>query len=153
MKNLNEMKTMEDILTVLEEATSGMNNSEKLSDAKEEEIIHKSQLRDEIKQGFITDVEKAKKWFELIELIYTWALDDKFEYNIAHVLIFDEGELRIYTSHEGYQEDVDVDFVNGQLLLDGETLEEYDFLGGDKEGSINVLMNVLEFRIMAHDEF
>ncbi|WP_342380397.1 hypothetical protein [Bacillus thuringiensis] len=157
MKNtaivLNEMKTMEDVLTVLEETINEANSFEKLSDAKQEEIIHKKQLHNEIKQGFITNVEKAKKWFELIELVYTWAQDDKFEYNIAHVLIFDEGELRIYTSHEDYQEDVDVDFVNGQLLLDGETLEEYDFLGGDKEGSINVLMNVLEFRIMAHDEF
>lgn len=151
---LNEIKTMEDVLTVLEETINGANSFEKLSDAKKEEVIHKSQLREEIQKGFITDVEKAKKWLELIDLVYGWAQDDKFEYNIAHVLIFDEGELRIYTSHEGYQEDVEVDFVNGQLLLDGETLEEYDFLGGDKEGSINVLMNVLEFRIMmAHDEF
>ncbi|QWH10425.1 hypothetical protein EXW38_03095 [Bacillus mycoides] len=151
---LNEIKTMEDVLTVLKETINGASPFKELSDAKQEDVIHKKQLREEIEKGFITDVEKAKKWLELIELIYTWAQDDKFEYNIAHVLIFDEGELRIYTSHEGYQEDVEVDFVNGCLLLDGETLEEYDFLGGDKEGSINVLMNVLEFRIMmAHDEF
>ncbi|MED2708644.1 hypothetical protein [Bacillus toyonensis] len=144
---LNEIKTMEDVLTVLEETINGANSFEKLSDAKKEEVIHKSQLREKIEKGFITDVEKAKKWLELIDLVYGWAQDDKFEYNIAHVLTFHEGMVRIHSFYEEYHDDFDVDFVNGKLYLDGETLESINFLGNEGFNSINVLMNMIEFNI------
>ncbi|WP_088291966.1 hypothetical protein [Bacillus mycoides] len=151
MKNiatvLNEIKTMEDVLTVLEETKNETCPFETLPYAKQEEIINKEQLQNEIEKGFITDVEKAKKWLELIDLVYEWAQDEKFEYNINHVLIFDEGNLRIYSTYGEYQDDFDIDFVNGKLLLNDETLKEYEFLGGDEEGSINVLMNAIEFSI------
>ncbi|MEM5663383.1 hypothetical protein ABR763_27495 [Bacillus cereus] len=144
---LNEMKTMEDILTVLEEASYGTCPFEELPHAKQGEVAHKLQLQSEIENGNITDVEKAKRWLELIELVYTWALDGEFEYNIEHVLTFDEGMVRVHSFYGEYQDDFDVDFVNGKLYLDGETLESINFLGSKGFNSINTLMNMIEFNI------
>ncbi|GIX59823.1 hypothetical protein BPADB04_48530 [Bacillus paranthracis] len=151
MKNtttvLNEMKTMEDVLTVLEKASYGTCPFEELPHAKQGEVAHKLQLQSEIENGNITDVEKAKRWLELIELVYTWALDDEFEYAMEHVLIFDEGTIQIFSTYGKYQDQFDVDFVDGKLYLDGETLESINFLGNEGLNSIDVLMNMIEFNI------
>ncbi|HDR7912645.1 TPA: hypothetical protein QCY05_001763 [Bacillus wiedmannii] len=72
----------------------------------------------EIEDGFITDVEKAKKWFELIELVYEWAMDDEFE--MEHRLEFAEGVVEIDSISEYCGGDWTLDYKDGALYLDGE---------------------------------
>ncbi|OQR58327.1 hypothetical protein [Bacillus sp. CDB3] len=138
-----EMKTMEDILTVLEKEP--YETFEELPYLKQEEVAHKSQLLDEIESGIITDVEKAKKWLELIELVNEWAHDENWDF--VHALEFVEGTVQIYSTYGEYQDQFSVDFVDGKLYLDDEPLESINFLGNEGLNSIDVLMNMIEFNI------
>ncbi|HFK1764582.1 hypothetical protein AT258_21005 [Bacillus wiedmannii] len=129
-----EIKTMEDILKVLEEETDTTCPFEELPYLKQEEVAHKVELLDEIESGNITNVEKAKRWLELIELVDKWAHDESE--NFVHTLAFAEGTVQIFSTYGEYQDQFDVDFVNGKLLLDGEEMN-----------SIVTLMNMIEFNI------
>lgn len=81
-------------------------------------LCQKAELISEIEDGFITDVEKAKKWFELIELVYEWAMDDEFE--MEHRLEFAEGVVEIDSISEYCGGDWTLDYKDGALYLDGE---------------------------------
>ncbi|HDR7770410.1 TPA: hypothetical protein QCY13_001647 [Bacillus paranthracis] len=146
MKTLmKETKAMEDILKVLEEALCWTGSFEELPYVKQGEVYHKLQLHDEIESGNITDVEKATKWLELIELVNEWAHDENWDFE--HTLIFDEGTVGIFSTYGDYQDEFFVDFVDGKLLLDGETLESFKLLDGEDLNSIITLMNMIEFNI------
>ncbi|PEF36069.1 hypothetical protein [Bacillus wiedmannii] len=145
LEKINEMKTMEDILTVLEKEPYEVEAFEKLPYLTQEEVAHKAELLDEIESGIITDVEKAKRWLELIELVNEWAHDESE--NFVHTLSFVEGTVQIFSTYGEYQDQFDVDFVDGKLLLDGETLESLKFIEGEEINSIVTLMNMIEFNI------
>ncbi|PHC50198.1 hypothetical protein [Bacillus toyonensis] len=118
VKEINEMKTMEEILSDLEKSFIGDCPFEELPHVRQAMIYNKFQLRDEIEDGFITDVEKAKKWLELIELVYEWAHDD--EYEMEHRLIFSEGVVEIDSISEYCGGDWTLDYKDGALYLDDE---------------------------------
>ncbi|MEH7513327.1 hypothetical protein V7146_11455 [Gottfriedia acidiceleris] len=117
------------------------------------ENVDLNALISEIQNGFITDIEKAKHWLELIEIIDQWNNSD-FEYDFYHEPLFENGKVTIFSSVGEIEDclnfEYEIDFVNGELLLNGENLSEYDFLGGDAEGSMIVLMNVIEFQLVAY---
>lgn len=140
-----EMKTMEDILEILGETLCWDGSFEELPHLKQKEIYHKLQLDDEIESGVISDVEKAKKWLELIELVNEWAHDESCDFE--HTLIFDEGTIGIFSKYEEYQDESFIDFVNGKLLLNGKTLESFKYLDGEDVNSVLTLMSIIEFNI------
>lgn len=139
------MQTMKDILKILEEALCWTCPFEELPYVKQGKVYHKLLLLDEIESGIITDVEKAKKWLELIELVNEWAQDEDWDFE--HILIFDEGTVGIFSTYGDYQDKFFVDFVDGKLLLNDETLESFKLLNGEDFNSIITLMNAIEFNI------
>lgn len=133
VKEINEMKTMEEILKDVKESFDDESLPyETRSNEIQAMFYNKIQLADEIEEGFITDVEKAKKWLELIELIYEWSLDDEFE--MEHRLHFDEGVLELDSISECCGGDWILDYKDGVLYINDE-----DF--GD---SILHLLNYIE---------
>ncbi|WP_066314541.1 hypothetical protein [Bacillus sp. FJAT-29814] len=127
---------MNEILALLNLASYGTASFEELPVPEQDLIAHKLQLKQAIKLGGITNVEKAKKWLELIELIYDWALDNQ-EYDFQHDLVFyEDGSVLIQSYYGDYEDEFEVDFVDGVLLLNG---EEFN--------SINFLMNAIEFNL------
>ncbi|OQR54807.1 hypothetical protein [Bacillus sp. CDB3] len=145
LEKINEMQTMEDVLKVLEEETDTTCPFEELPYLKQEEVAHKVELLDEIESGIITDLDKAKRWLELIELVNEWAHDESE--NFVHTLAFDEGTVQIFSTYGEYQDQFDVDFVDGKLLLNDEPLKSFEFIEGEDVNSIVTLMNMIEFNI------
>jgi len=121
-----------EILEILEQASYGTAPFEKLPEPKQSMIVSKLQLKRVIELGYITDVEKAEKWLELIELVYEWTMDATFD--CEHRLFFNEGTVEIDSISEYYGGDWVLDYKGGQLLLDGEEF-------GD---SITQLLNYIE---------
>ncbi|MGE7887843.1 hypothetical protein ACQKN7_10780 [Bacillus cereus] len=117
-KEINEMKTMDEVLNDLSKAFEEDVQIEELPYPKYAMLCQKSQLINEIVDEEITDVEKAKKWLELIELVYEWAQDDEFE--IEHRLIFNEGVVEIDSISEYCGGDWTLDYKDGALYLNGE---------------------------------
>ncbi|GAB6612884.1 MULTISPECIES: hypothetical protein [Bacillus] len=118
VEKINGLKTMEEILNELEKAFIGDCPFEELSYARQSMIYNKFQLRDEIEDGFITDIEKAKKWWELIELVHEWAMNDEFD--IEHRLHFANGVVDMDSISEYCGGDWTLDYKDGALYLDGE---------------------------------
>lgn len=118
VKEINEMKTMDEILSDLDKAFEKDVQIEELPYEEYAMLCQKSQLINEIVDEEITDVEKAKKWFELIELVYAWATEDEFE--MEHRLHFAEGVVEIDSISEYCGGDWTLDFKDGALYLDGE---------------------------------
>lgn len=118
VKEINEMKTMEEVLDGLSKPFDEEYEIEELQYKEHAMMCQKSLLIDEIMDGNITDVEKAKKWFELIELVYEWASDNEFD--IEHRLYFDEGVVEIDSISEYCGGDWTLDYKDGALYLNGE---------------------------------
>ncbi|WP_242309905.1 hypothetical protein [Bacillus cereus group sp. BfR-BA-01331] len=118
VERINGMKTVKEIIAELETVFAEKNHLEELPYEKYAMICHKLQLLDEIEDEVITDLDKAKKWWELIELVYEWAQDDEFE--IEHRLTFDEGVVEIDSISEDCGGDWTLDYKDGALYLDDE---------------------------------
>ncbi|PES80067.1 hypothetical protein CN509_09705 [Bacillus cereus] len=117
-KEINEMKTMEEVLNDLHKVFEVEHQTEGLPYEKYAMLCQKAELISEIEDGFITDVEKAKKWFELIELVYEWVMDDEFD--MEHRLQFAEGVVEIDSISEYCGGNWTLDYKDGALYLDGE---------------------------------
>lgn len=111
--------TLEAIEEILNQASYGTKSFEELPHAEQAMIVSKLRLLAEIQIGNITDVTKANKWLELIELVYEWALDETW--NIEHrILYFDDGIVEIESISEDCCFDWVLDYKDDQLLVNGE---------------------------------
>lgn len=130
---------MENILNALKtEMKMNLDVMDELSEQKQEMVMNKLQLIGRISAEFITDEDKAKKYIQLIELMYEWSVDNP--HDVKHELMFDGGTVELRSSGQGRSGKWTVDYKNDELYLNDEKFD----------GSIPNLLNFIEAELLIH---
>ncbi|PER41036.1 hypothetical protein CN479_06435 [Bacillus thuringiensis] len=109
-----------------------------LSEHKQNMVSNKNMLRYAIQIGCIKKEEQAKKYIQLIELMYEWSIDNP--HNVKHELLFVGETIELRSSGQGRSGKWIVDCKDDGLYLNDEKFD----------GSIPNLLNFIECELLIH---
>ncbi|USL02182.1 hypothetical protein LIS83_25530 [Bacillus anthracis] len=139
IESARNRKKMNPILNALQiEIKMNYEIEDDLSEHKQNMVSNKNMLRYVIEIGCITNEKKAKKYIQLIELMYEWSVDNP--HNVEHKLMFVGETIELQSNGQGRSGKWIVDYKDDELYLNGEKFD----------GSIPNLLNFIEAELLIH---